>query len=313
VVNGQLTLGAMIAIQYIIGQLNGPVEQLIGFVRSAQDAQLSLQRLNEIHQQQDEEPEKRQFLYALPENKDITIKNLNFTYPGAGNEPVLNNINLTIPEGKTTAVVGMSGSGKTTLIKLLLKFYALDSGKIHLGETNLDDISHRAWRRHCGVVMQEGFIFSDNIAQNIAVGEDHPDMQKLQHAVKVANIQDFIESLPLGLNTKIGSEGNSISQGQKQRMLIARAVYKDPKFIFFDEATNALDANNERTIMENLEDFFQNRSVIVVAHRLSTVKNADNLVVLSEGKIVEQGTHAELIRMKGAYYELVKNQLELGD
>lgn len=313
VVNGQLTLGAMIAIEYIIGQLNGPVEQLIGFVRSAQDAQLSLERLNEIHEQEDEEPEKKQFLFSLPKNKAITIKNLNFTYPGAGNEPVLNDINLTIPQGKTTAIVGMSGSGKTTLIKLLLKFYALDSGKIHLGETNLDDINHRAWRRHCGVVMQEGFIFSNNIAQNVAVGEDHPDMQKLRHAVKVANIQDFIESLPLGFNTKIGSEGNSISQGQKQRMLIARAVYKDPKFIFFDEATNALDANNERTIMENLEDFFQNRTVIVVAHRLSTVKNADNLVVLSEGKIVEQGTHTELTTMKGAYYELVKNQLELGN
>jgi ATP-binding cassette subfamily B protein len=313
VVNGQLTLGAMIAIQYIIGQLNGPIEQLIQFVRSTQDAHLSLERLNEIHKQEDEEPDQKQFIYNLPQNKNIKIQNLSFTYPGAGNEPVLKNINLEIPEGKTTAIVGMSGSGKTTLIKLLLKFYGLDSGKIHLGETNLDDISHRAWRRHCGVVMQDGFIFSDNISQNIAVGEDHPDMQKLNHAVNVANIREFIDSLPLGFNTKIGDEGNSISQGQKQRMLIARAVYKDPEFIFFDEATNALDANNERTIMENLEDFFQNRTVIVVAHRLSTVKNADNLVVISEGKIVEQGTHAELIKMKGAYYELVRNQLELGN
>lgn len=313
VVNGQLTLGAMMAIMYIIGQLNGPVEQLIGFVRSTQDAHLSLERLNEIHKQDDEEPKQQSFIYTLPANKDIAINNLTFTYPGAGNEPVLKDINLFIPEGKTTAIVGMSGSGKTTLLKLLLKFYKLDSGNIRMGEMSLNTISHRAWRRHCGVVMQDGFIFSDNIAQNIAVGKDHPDMQKLQHAIKIANIQAFIESLPLGFNTKIGPEGNSISQGQKQRMLIARAVYKDPAFIFFDEATNALDANNERAIMENLQDFFQNRTVIVVAHRLSTVKNADNIVVLKEGKIVEQGTHLELSNKEGAYFELVKNQLELGN
>jgi ATP-binding cassette subfamily B protein len=207
----------------------------------------------------------------------------------------------------------MSGSGKTTLLKLLLEFYKLGNGNIHLGNTNLANISHRTWRKHCGVVMQEGFIFSDSIAENIAVGEDHPDMQKLQHAVEVANIKPFIESLPLGFNTKIGAEGNSISTGQKQRILIARAVYKDPDFIFFDEATNALDANNERTIMENLEDFFQNRTVIVVAHRLSTVKNADNIVVLREGEIIEQGTHHELTEAEGAYFQLVKNQLELGN
>jgi ATP-binding cassette subfamily B protein len=302
----------MMAIQYIIGQLNGPVEQLIGFVRSTQDAHLSLERLNEVHQQEDEEPEKQHFLYTLPANKNIEIKNLSFTYPGAGNEAVLKNINLEIPEGKTTAIVGMSGSGKTTLLKLLLKFYKLDSGTIHLGRLNLSNISHRSWRRHCGVVMQDGFIFSDSIARNIAVGEEHPDMPKLLHAVKVANIQEFIESLPLGFNTKIGSEGNSISQGQKQRILIARAVYKDPEFIFFDEATNALDANNERAIMENLQDFFENRTVVVVAHRLSTVKNADNIVVLEKGEIIEQGTHQELAGMQGAYFELVKNQLELG-
>lgn len=313
VVNGQLTLGAMMAIQYIIGQLNGPIEQIIGFVRSAQDAHLSLERLNEIHKQEDEEPDERRFIYTLPEERDMEISNLSFTYPGAGNEPVLEDINMEVPEGKTTAIVGMSGSGKTTLLKLMLKFYELDSGKIHLGEMNLANISHKTWRKHCGVVMQDGFIFSDNIAQNIAVGEEYPDMQKLHHAVKVANIRSFIESLPLGFNTKIGSEGNSISEGQKQRILIARAVYKDPEFIFFDEATNALDANNERTIMENLEDFFQNRTVIVVAHRLSTVKNADNIVVLREGKIVEQGTHSELTGMEGAYFELVKNQLELGN
>jgi len=313
VVNGQLTLGAMMAIQYIIGQLNSPIEQLISFVRSAQDAHLSLERLNEVHNQEDEEPDKKTFIYKLPKNRDIVIKNVSFSYPGAGDEQVLDNINMDIPEGKSTAIVGMSGSGKTTLLKLLLKFYKLDNGTINLGNMNLANISHRTWRKHCGVVMQEGFIFSDSIAKNIAVGEEHPDMQKLQHAVQVANIQPFIESLPLGFNTKIGSEGNSISAGQKQRILIARAVYKDPEFIFFDEATNALDANNERAIMKKLEGFFQNRTVIVVAHRLSTVKNADNIVVIREGKIIEQGTHHELTEAEGAYFQLVKNQLELGN
>ncbi len=313
VVNGQLTLGAMMAIQYIIGQLNGPIQQLIGFVQSTQDAHLSLERLNEIHQQEDEEPAEKHFLYKLPKKQNIHVNNLTFTYPGAGNEPVLKNINIDIPEGKTTAIVGMSGSGKTTLLKLLLKFYPLDKGEIRIGENNLDMISHKIWRQHCGVVMQDGFIFSDNIANNIAVGEEHPDMEKIEHAVKTANIQSFIESLPLGYNTKIGSEGNGISQGQKQRILIARAVYKNPEFIFFDEATNALDANNERVIMENLHEFFENRTVIVVAHRLSTVKNADNIIVLEEGELIEQGTHQELTYNEGAYYELVKNQLELGN
>jgi len=313
VVNGQLTLGAMMAIQYIIGQLNGPIEQLIGFVRSTQDAHLSLERLNEIHKQENEEPEEKTFIHTLPDNRDLTIDNLSFTYPGAGNEPVLKDISLEIPEGKTTAVVGMSGSGKTTLLKLLLKFYDLDDGKIKLGQMNLANISHRAWRRHCGVVMQDGYIFSDSIAQNIAVGEEHPDMHKLNQAAQTANIQQFIESLPLGFNTKIGEEGNSISQGQKQRMLITRAVYKDPEFIFFDEATNALDANNELVIMKNLQDFFRNRTVVVVAHRLSTVRDADKIVVLKEGTISEQGTHAELTGRKGTYFELVKNQLELGN
>ena len=207
----------------------------------------------------------------------------------------------------------MSGSGKTTLLKLLLKFYPLDSGDIRVGSTNLDTISHRIWRRNCGVVMQDGFIFSDNIARNIAVGEEEPNMEKLKHAVKVANIHEFVDSLPLGFNTKIGSEGNGISQGQRQRLLIARAVYKNPEFIFFDEATNALDANNEKVIMENLQEFFENRTVVVVAHRLSTVKNADNIVVLDEGKITEQGTHQELTHAEGAYFELVRNQLELGN
>ncbi len=313
VVNGQLTLGAMMAIQYIIGQLNSPIQQIIGFVQSTQDAHLSLERLNEIHKQEDEEPDNKSFVYELPAKKSIEVSNLSFTYPGAGNEPVLNDIHLSIPEGKTTAIVGMSGSGKTTLLKLLLKFYPLDNGDIRIGSTNLDLISHRIWRKNCGVVMQDGFIFSDNIARNIAVGEEQPDMVKLKHAVKVANIHEFIDSLPLGFNTKIGPEGNGISQGQRQRMLIARAVYKNPEYIFFDEATNALDANNEKVIMENLHKFFENRTVVVVAHRLSTVKKADNIVVLDEGKIIEEGTHQELTYAKGAYFELVRNQLELGN
>jgi len=313
VVNGQLTLGAMLAIQYIIGQLNSPIEQLIGFVQSTQDAHLSLERLNEIHKQEDEEPAKKHFYYQLPTKKHIQIKNLSFTYPGAGNEPVLKNVNLHIPEGKTTAIVGMSGSGKTTMLKLLLKFYPTYEGEIRVGSYNLDNLSHRVWRSHCGVVMQNGFIFSDSIASNIAVGEENPDIQRLEEASKIANIQPFIESLPLGFNTKIGAEGNGISQGQRQRILIARAVYKNPKYIFFDEATNALDANNEKVIMENLVEFFENRTVIVVAHRLSTVKNADNIVVLEEGNIIEQGTHQELTHTEGAYFELVRNQLELGN
>ena len=311
VVHGQLTLGAMMAIQYIIGQLNSPVEQLIGFVRSTQDAYLSMERLNEVHKQRDEEPEEKTLTRQLPESTDLAIDHLTFTYPGAGNEPVLKNIDLQIPEGKITALVGMSGCGKTTLLKLLLKFYDPDKGKILLGGRNLDLISHRAWRRRCGVVMQDGYLFSDDIAGNIAVGQEQPDLEKLDEAVRVANISGFIDSLPLGYNTRIGSEGNGISEGQKQRILIARAVYKNPAFIFFDEATNALDANNERTIMGNLQQFFENRTVLVVAHRLSTVKNADNIVVLDKGHIAEQGTHNELIGLEGAYFDLVENQLEL--
>lgn len=330
VINGQLTLGAMLAIQYIIGQLNGPVEQLIGFMQSAQDAKISLERLNEIHQLEEEEPTNKQFNDVLPESKNIEISNLGYTYPGAGNDPVLKNINLLIPEGKTTAIVGASGSGKTTLLKLLLRFYENYKGEINLtadplsvngtrfnGTLNkgvsLKNISPRFWRQQCGCVMQDGFIFSDNIAKNIAVGDEYPDYQKLIYACKVANILSFIESLPLGFNTKIGTEGNDISAGQKQRLLIARAVYKNPSYIFFDEATNSLDANNEKAILENLQEFFKGKTVVVVAHRLSTVKNADNIIVLHEGEIVESGEHEELTFKKGHYYELVKNQLELGN
>ncbi len=313
VIDGQLTLGAMMAVQYIIGQLNSPIEQMLGFVQQLQDAKISLERLNEVRELADEEPVEKSFVKELPDNMSLSLRDITFTYPGAGNEAVLSKINITIPQGKTTAIVGMSGSGKTTILKLLLRFYEPQKGDIKVGSGYLDQISFRYWRGICGVVMQDGFIFSDTIAKNIAVGDEYPDMVKLRHAVHMANITDFIESLPLGLNTKIGTEGNGISQGQRQRILIARAVYKDPEYIFFDEATNALDSNNEKVIMQNLENFFKGRTVVVVAHRLSTVKNADNIVVLDKGIIIEQGTHAELTSLKGEYYQLVKNQLELGD
>lgn len=312
VVEGNLTLGAMMAIQYIIGQLNSPIEQLLGFVQQFQDAKISLERLNEIHGMDDEEPADKTFDKELPFNKSIRFENIQFTYPGAGNEPILKGFSLDIPEGKTTAIVGMSGSGKTTLLKLLLRFYVPEKGEIKIGGKDLEQISHRHWRGCCGTVMQDGFIFSDNISRNIAVGDEYPDIMKLYYAMKVANIQGFVDDLPLGLNTKIGAEGNGISQGQKQRLLIARAVYKNPDYLFFDEATNALDAENERVIIENLDTFFKCKTVIVVAHRLSTVKHADNIIVLEKGSLIEQGNHAELTKLKGKYYELVKNQLELG-
>ncbi len=313
VIDGQLTLGMMLAIQYIIGQLNSPVEQLIGFTQQAQDAKISLERLNDIHGLEDEEPPEKEFNHFLPERHSIYIKNLSFTYPGAGNEPVLKNINLIIPEGKVTAIVGMSGSGKTTLIKLLLRFYESYKGDIYIGSANFKTISPKYWRSVCGAVMQDNFIFNDNIRKNITVTDDKVDNERLLNACKTSNILSFIESLPLGFYTKLGAEGNGISGGQKQRLSIARSVYKQPEFICFDEATNSLDANNEKVILENLQEFFKNRTVIIVAHRLSTVKNADKIVVMDEGQIVEEGTHAKLTSQKGKYYELVKNQLELGN
>ncbi len=312
VVNGQMTIGGMLAIQYIIGQLNGPIEQFIQFIRSTQDAMISLERLNEIHTMEDEEPEEVPKLPFLPEEKSMTVKQVSFQYPGAGNEPVLKDINLYIPQGKTTAIVGVSGSGKTTLLKLLMKFYPPQKGEIRLGDTNLQNIGNKTWRSACGVVMQDSFIFSDSIARNIAVADEVPDMKKLMYALNVANIREYVDSLPLGINTKIGMEGTGLSQGQQQRILIARAVYKDPEFIFFDEATNSLDANNEKVIMNNLKEFFEGKTVIVAAHRLSTVKDADQIVVLDNGKIKEKGTHEELVMNESEYYELVRNQLELG-
>jgi ATP-binding cassette subfamily B protein len=301
---------------YIFGQLNAPVEQMISFMQSAQDAKISLERLGEIHNKEDEEPVDAVKLNQLPEDISIEINNLHFQYEGPHSEMVLKNINLVIPQGKTTAIVGTSGSGKTTLVKLLLGFYHPIKGEIKVGGNTLDNFNSSYWRSQCGAVMQDGFIFSDSIAENIAPGDENIDISKLRKAAGVANISGFIDSLPLGYNTKIGQEGSGISQGQRQRILIARAVYKNPSYIFFDEATNSLDANNEKIIMQNLETFFKTgvpKTVIVVAHRLSTVKNADQIIVLEKGEIIELGTHEQLTALKGAYYELVRNQLELGN
>lgn len=312
VIEGHMTLGMLLAVQYIVGQLNSPIDQIIGFLQSWQDARISMERLNEIHRLDDEEPEDRPLSNVIPPHAGIVLSAISFTYPGAGNYPVLQDIHLHIPAGKTTAIVGVSGSGKTTLLKLLLKFYTPQQGQIHLDTLPLSDISHKTWRSHCGVVMQDSFIFSDTIARNIAVGVEAIDRKRLWNAVRIAQVDDLIESLPLGFDTTIGAEGMGISMGQKQRILIARAVYRDPGFIFFDEATNSLDAINESAILRNLESFFTGKTVVVVAHRLSTVKNADQIVVLHKGRIVELGTHPELVKAKGFYFTLVKNQLELG-
>lgn len=312
VVSGEMTLGMMMSLTYIVGQLTAPIEQFIGFARSFQDAKISLERLGEIHQREDEEQTLALKVNALPDNKALQIEDVSFSYDGADRDYVLEHINLTIPQHKVTAIVGASGSGKTTLIKLLLGFYEPNKGNIKIGDLSLKNMNLHVWRARTGCVMQDGFIFSDSIAKNIAIGAEVIDKERLLHAVTVANIRDFIDSLPLGYNTKIGMEGNGVSQGQRQRILIARAVYKNPEFIFLDEATNALDANNEREIMEHLHQFYKGRTVVVVAHRLSTVRDADNIVVLDKGQVVEEGTHEELTARRGVYYKLVKNQLELG-
>lgn len=325
VIEGQLTLGAMLAIQYILGAINSPVQQFTGFMQEFQDAKISLERLNEIHQEE-EEKTSTQSLMNTGQSIAIRINNLDFGYFSGEEEKILKNIDLIIPAGKVTAIVGMSGSGKTTLLKILQKFYDdkyrgniqiesnvhQDNGIINRRQ-ELKQIVPNRWRKLIGTVMQDGYIFNATIAENIAVGEELPDMERLRYASEVANILGFVDGLALGFNTKIGMEGSGISMGQRQRVLIARAVYKDPQVLFFDEATNSLDANNEKTILENLDSFFKGRTVVVVAHRLSTVKNADKIVVLEQGRIVEEGSHSALSALKGKYYELVKNQLELGN
>ncbi|WPO80373.1 peptidase domain-containing ABC transporter [Flavobacterium sp. KACC 22761] len=312
VIDGSITLGIMLAISSIVGSLNGPITQLIEFVRELQDAKISLARLSEIHEKEDETQQESNQTSEVPYDADIEIKNLSYRYLGS-DIPVLKDLNLTIPANKVTAIVGTSGSGKTTLMKLLLKFYEPEKGEITIGNAQLRNISQRAWRSNIGAVMQEGFIFSDTIANNIAVGVDKIDKQRLLYAADVANIREYISELPLGYNTKIGAEGTGMSAGQKQRLLIARAVYKNPEILFFDEATSALDANNEKEIMRKLDIFFKEKTVIVIAHRLSTVMNADQIVVLDKGKIIEIGNHSALVEQKGNYFELVKNQLQLGN
>jgi ATP-binding cassette, subfamily B, bacterial len=313
VITGDMTLGMMMAVQYIIGQLNAPIQQFIGFTQQAQDARISLERLGEIHDREDEERPQDNRIRDIPPDGTLEVKNLVFQYQGPHSEKVLNNISLEIPAKKVTAIVGTSGSGKTTLVKLLLGFYRPVEGEITLDGRPLDRYSQGEWRKRCGVVMQEGFIFSDSIAGNIGVIDEFPDKGKLETAVTTANIREFIESLPLGYETRIGGDGHGISTGQKQRILIARSVYKDPHYLFFDEATNSLDAKNERVIMENLDRFFVGRTVVVVAHRLSTVKKADQIIVLEKGEIIERGNHNQLVQRRGAYFNLIKDQLELGN
>ena len=312
VIEGNMTLGMMVALQYIIGQLNAPLSQFIQFVQATQDAKISLERLSEIQEKDDEEPANEERIREIPENADIEFRHVVFQYDGPHSDKVLNNIDLVIPADKVTAIVGASGSGKTTMLKMMLGFYAPVEGEVTLAGKKISRYSASCWRRECGTVMQEGYVFSDTIADNIGVSDEIPDMKRVRQAAEIANIDTFVEELPLGYNTRIGADGHGLSTGQKQRLLIARAAYKDAKYLFFDEATNSLDANNERTIMERLDKLFKGKTVVIVAHRLSTVKNADNIVVLDHGKIVEQGTHIELTAKRGYYYELVKNQLELG-
>jgi ATP-binding cassette subfamily B protein len=310
VVNGTMTLGMMLAVSYILGQLNGPLERMILFMSATQDAKISLERLSEIHENQNEE-EPHQAMVE-PKGGAINVSKLNFSYGGPHAKNVLSELDLKIPENSVTAIVGVSGSGKTTLVKLMLGYYKITEGEIRVGDQNINNISPNDWRKKCGVVLQNGYLFSDTIARNIALGKDEIDNERLLEAARIANIDKFIESLPLGYNTKIGQEGQNVSGGEKQRILIARAIYKNPQYLFIDEGTSSLDANNEKMIIENLKEFYTGKTVVIVAHRLSTVKDADQIVVLEDGKIVEIGSHQELTKLKGRYFELVRNQLEMG-
>lgn len=312
VIEGEMTIGMMLAVQYIIGQMNAPLESLVQFVIQAQEARISLERMGEIQNTNDEESNEAAQVNVLPANGNLSMQGVSFRYGGPYDPWVLRNVNVVIPEGKTTAIVGPSGSGKSTLLKLLLNFYQPTEGSVRIGEVSLGSLNPKLWRNYCGVVMQDGYLFYDTIARNIALGDENVDRRRLLYAANMANIQSFVESLPSGYNTKTGNEGTGLSQGQRQRILIARAIYKDPQYLFFDEATNALDAHNERSIMQNMYQAFQQKTVVVVAHRLSTVRNADNIIVLDRGEVVEQGTHEQLTARKGVYYNLVREQLELG-
>jgi ATP-binding cassette subfamily B protein len=313
VVEGSMTLGMMLAVQYIIGQLNGPVEQMIAFLLSAQDARISLERLGEVHQEEDEAQIAERKIRLIPPGADLRIEGLGFQYEGPHSPWVLKDISFSMPAGSVTAVVGPSGSGKTTLLKLLLGFYPPVEGDIRIGGTPLGSLDLRTWRKHCGVVMQNGFVFSDSILQNIAVDEEELDYARAMEAARMANVNEFVDSLPLGYHTRIGSDGLGLSQGQQQRILIARALYRTPAFLFMDEATNALDATNEKEIMQRMASYFEGKTVLIIAHRLSTVRNADQIIVLERGKIVESGNHRSLVEQKGRYYNLIRDQLELGD
>ncbi|MEH2877991.1 peptidase domain-containing ABC transporter [Segatella copri] len=313
VIHGQMTLGMMLAVQYIIGQLNSPVEQLMNFFYSLQDVKISLERINEIHQMDDENGKEGLQTSIEDKSEGIDIKNIMFKYDPHALRKTIDDVGIHIPQGKVTAIVGASGSGKTTLIRLILGYYPVLEGTINIGNTDINKLNKKWWRRQCGVVMQDGVIFSESIARNIAVDDGDIDKERLLKAAEIACIKDYVMALPLKFNTKIGRDGVGLSQGQKQRILIARAVYKNPDYIFLDEATNSLDANNERSIVENLDKFYKGKTVVIVAHRLSTVKNADQIVVIDQGKVVEIGNHESLTAKRGAYYNLVKNQLELGN
>lgn len=313
VINEQMSLGDMMAIQFIVGQMNSPITQLAAFLQTYQDAKISMERLGQVQVLEEEETSGKNYVQQLPAGRSLAFKNVSFVYPGAGNKPTLKDLSFSIPAGKTTAIVGASGSGKTTLLKLLLRICSPTEGSLLLENLPFEQISPQYWRQHCGIVMQDGFIFSDTIGNNIALSAERRSQATLEHAMYVANLEDYVHSLPLGLHTKIGEDGKGLSGGQRQRVLIARMAYKNPEYIFLDEATSALDAYNEKVIMERLNGFFEGKTVVVVAHRLSTVKNADNIIVLHDGEITEQGNHEELVARKGYYFELIKNQLELGN